>query len=559
MAFQSFETKAAAFINTVELGDLTDGAVNFAGHVTGTRIGAGNDDPIRELHITGTAAQREGGLLYALNQPVIIEDATRPGIHFIGSEDNIAIIEAGDHEHPNAMQISMDHSTNLIRFGFEDNYAQVYFDSSGNAFTVGGLRSGGKFTELAHGTSGTPSGDAGIIIERGSSDNAAILWDEDRDEFVFCTTSATGASTGDLTFTPANLSVERLGAGTEQPEAKIHVKNDTASSPTYSTNAVLIVEDNDRPFIQLVGSANNIGGIQFGDNAAAFSAMIYFDHSTDTLRFDAGGNTDRLTVDADGDATFAGDVTIGSGAEEDTMVVWDGAEADFRIGLDDGTNALEIGAGVVHGTTAAITISSAGRVTGLALGAAAVTVADDYIMFLDGGATGEPKVESIADFVTAMAERIMTNGANNYLVTATGTDAMNAEANARFDGSTLAVTGGLTVTTGIEITANEASDVDAVTASKGNGADLGGTTDTARKGVVSYTFTGSGDIQTGVSVRSDIANTTVDTDSVVLACTNHVGVSVGVSGVTDAGFRLYIKNVSGGAFSTDFTVNYVIL
>ena len=40
----------------------------------------------------------------------------------------------------------------------------------------------------------------------------------------------------------------------------------------------------------------------------------------------------------------------------------------------------------------------------------------------------------------------MSNGSNNRIVTATGTDAMNAEANLTFDGSTLAVTGALTTT-----------------------------------------------------------------------------------------------------------------
>ena len=39
----------------------------------------------------------------------------------------------------------------------------------------------------------------------------------------------------------------------------------------------------------------------------------------------------------------------------------------------------------------------------------------------------------------------LTNGVNNRVITATGTDAMNSEANLTFDGSTLAVTGDLTV------------------------------------------------------------------------------------------------------------------
>jgi len=41
----------------------------------------------------------------------------------------------------------------------------------------------------------------------------------------------------------------------------------------------------------------------------------------------------------------------------------------------------------------------------------------------------------------------MTNGSDNRIITATGTDAMNAEANLTFDGSTLAVTGHLDATT----------------------------------------------------------------------------------------------------------------
>ena len=40
----------------------------------------------------------------------------------------------------------------------------------------------------------------------------------------------------------------------------------------------------------------------------------------------------------------------------------------------------------------------------------------------------------------------MTNGSNNRVITATGTDGMNAEANLTFDGSTLTVTGALTTT-----------------------------------------------------------------------------------------------------------------
>ena len=97
--------------------------------------------------------------------------------------------------------------------------ASVKADADGNVTVSGDLTVEGttttvestsvliedKIMELAHGTSGTPSGDAGIIVERGTSTNSALIWDESADEWVVATTSATGASTGDLTLTDANL------------------------------------------------------------------------------------------------------------------------------------------------------------------------------------------------------------------------------------------------------------------------------------------------------------------------------------------------------------------
>tara|TARA_R100000322_G_scaffold161887_1_gene124164 strand:- start:1925 stop:3652 length:1728 start_codon:yes stop_codon:yes gene_type:complete len=68
-----------------------------------------------------------------------------------------------------------------------------------------------------------------------------------------------------------------------------------------------------------------------------------------------------------GAKTFSDDVvisgttpqlTIGDGDAEDSMLVFDGNAADFRIGIDDGTDTLEIGKGSAHGTTAVIKVDS---------------------------------------------------------------------------------------------------------------------------------------------------------------------------------------------------------
>ena len=68
-----------------------------------------------------------------------------------------------------------------------------------------------KLIELGNGTAGSPSGDAGIVIERGSASNAFIGWDESADQFLVGTGNFTGSSTGDLTVTKGTLNANIVG------------------------------------------------------------------------------------------------------------------------------------------------------------------------------------------------------------------------------------------------------------------------------------------------------------------------------------------------------------
>jgi len=72
-----------------------------------------------------------------------------------------------------------------------------------------------KLLELGNGVTGTASGDAGIVIERGSETNVGLFWDESEDKFVFASGGITGTSTGDLTFNTERLNVD-VGAITAQ-------------------------------------------------------------------------------------------------------------------------------------------------------------------------------------------------------------------------------------------------------------------------------------------------------------------------------------------------------
>ena len=67
-----------------------------------------------------------------------------------------------------------------------------------------------QLIELGTGNSGSASGDAGIVIERGSDANVFMGWDESADAITFGTGTFTGASSGNLTITPSAVNTGAL-------------------------------------------------------------------------------------------------------------------------------------------------------------------------------------------------------------------------------------------------------------------------------------------------------------------------------------------------------------
>ena len=95
--------------------------------------------------------------------------------------------------------------------------------------------------ELNNGASSNAN-DSGIVIERGSTgDNAIFVWDESADRFLVGTTTATGASTGNLTITAAPLETAALTSttvDTGQGATEVHLMNQnvrTSDAVTFAT------------------------------------------------------------------------------------------------------------------------------------------------------------------------------------------------------------------------------------------------------------------------------------------------------------------------------------
>ena len=108
--------------------------------------------------------------------------------------------------------------------------------------------------ELANGTSGSPANDAGIVIERGSANNAFMGFDESADKFIVGTGTFTGASTGDLTITTGTLVANLEGNVTgDTTGTNIGTLRKTASDAVFTLPAS---DGSNGQFLKTDGSGN---------------------------------------------------------------------------------------------------------------------------------------------------------------------------------------------------------------------------------------------------------------------------------------------------------------
>jgi len=94
--------------------------------------------------------------------------------------------------------------------------------------------------ELATGTTGSPGNDAGIVIERGDSNNAFIGFDESEDKFKVGTGTFTGASTGNLTITTGTLIANIEGDVTGNADTATEATNVTVTANNTANETVYL-------------------------------------------------------------------------------------------------------------------------------------------------------------------------------------------------------------------------------------------------------------------------------------------------------------------------------
>ena len=190
---------------------------------------------------------------------------------------------------------------------------------------------------------------------------------------------------------------------------------------------------------------------------------LKFNVSDGAAKFISGSNlAEYLFGKVSGDATVAagGALTIAADSVQGTMLNDDVAD-DSTIEISSNNlsvlkvpNALtvdnatiQLNSGTTYDGSGAKTISI--KDGGVDADALAAAVAGDGLTGGGGSAlavgagTG---IDVSANAIAVDVSDFMSNGSNNRIVTATGTDGQNAEANLTFDGSTLNVVGAATIT-----------------------------------------------------------------------------------------------------------------
>lgn len=195
---------------------------------------------------------------------------------------------------------------------------------------------------LSRGETGSPSNDSGILVERGTSNNAAWIWDETNDRWIAITTTSDGQTGGSLTVTGyANIKANA-----------IQVDNITLGNIDISGNTI--------------SSSNNNGNINLTPNGSGeviaatlavtdlTSDRIVYVGSNDSLVDSSNLTFNGTTLVVTGTANVVGELNVDNIKIDGTTVSSTSTNANI--------NLTPNGTGTVVAATLAVTDLTANRV-----------------------------------------------------------------------------------------------------------------------------------------------------------------------------------------------------
>ena len=303
--------------------DLTVDTSTLKVDSSNNRVGVGTTSPETALHIqdgsAGTIATTSGALL-------TLESNEKPKIHFQSPGGYGGSIIFGSPTDNDEGQIDYDHGSDRFLFKTGGNTKMAILGDNvgigtaspssllhvdGDALIGGNLTVSGTTTTvntanvtvedplllLASGQSGTPSVDAGLIIERGSSTNVTMIWDESEDEFAFATTTSAADTAGNVSIAAyASLQVNALTAGS------LDISGDADIDGTLEADAITV---NGTTLAEVI---SDTAGAMFSSNTETGITATY-DDSDNTIDLEIAAAQTSIT------SLLATDIKIGEDDE----------------------------------------------------------------------------------------------------------------------------------------------------------------------------------------------------------------------------------------------------
>ena len=344
---------------------------------------------------------------------------------------------------------------------------------------------------LSRGETGTPSVDSGFIVERGTSDNVGFVWDESADVFAAIITTEDGTTAGNITISSyanakvADIEASSASLGNIDISGNSITSTDTNGNITLTPNGtgdidlqsdtVVVGDSNTNATVTTNGTGNLILNT---NNGSGFSGSITIEDGANggVTIAPAGTGTVNITNLVNSDLTSGRVILAGTGGvlEDSGNLTFDGTTltvsgdaAIDNVTVDGNTISTSAGnlsissaGGEVTASSLAVTDLTSGRVTFAGTSGA---LEDSSNLTWNGSLldiTGAADVSGNATVggtfgvtgESTLASATVSDLTSGRVVLAGTAGAIEDSGNLTFNGSTLAVTGAVTVSTTLGVT-----------------------------------------------------------------------------------------------------------